>query len=100
MFAVPMPAADPAAGPGAGPADLSDPAVRRARTEAEFAACKPHSGVTPEEFRVAVQRVVAEIWDDDPAETFSAARRMFAAGADRHDVIHTLAEAKDSPAGR
>jgi hypothetical protein len=96
MFAVPMPTADA----GAGPVDLSDPAVRRARTEAEFAACTPHSGLTPEEFRAAVQRVVAELWDDDPAETFSAARRMFAAGADRHDVIHTLAEAKESPAER
>jgi hypothetical protein len=88
MFAVPIP---PSGGTG-GPVDLSDPAVRRARTEAEFSACTPHSGLTVEEFRAAVQRVIAELWDDDPKETFAAARRMFSSGADRHDIIHTLAE--------
>jgi hypothetical protein len=39
-----------------------------------------------------VPRVIAELWDDDPEATFKAARRMFASGADRHDIIHTLAE--------
>jgi hypothetical protein len=39
-----------------------------------------------------VHRVIAELWDDDPQETFQAARRLFASGADRHDIIHTLAE--------
>jgi hypothetical protein len=39
----------------------------------------------------AVQRVVAELWDGEPEETFAAARRLFASGADRHDIIHTLA---------
>ena len=98
MFAVPVP---PSGGGGA-PVDLSDPAVRWARTEAEFAACTPHSGLTVEEFRAAVQRVIAELWDDDPKQTFAAARRMFASGADRHDIIHTLAERKTTarPPGR
>jgi len=88
MFAVPM----PGLAEDGGPADVSDPAVRRALIEAEFAECTPHAGLTREEFMAAVQRVVAELWDDDPAETFTAARRMFASGADRHDIIHTLAE--------
>jgi hypothetical protein len=96
IFAVPM----PGLAEDGGPVDVSDPAVRRALTEAEFAECTPHAGLTHEEFIAAVHRVIAELWDDDPAGTFAAARRMFASGADRHDIIHTLAEAKDSSAGR
>jgi hypothetical protein len=90
MFAVPIPRVEPVAGP----ADLGDPAVREARIANEFSACSPHSGVTEEEFRAGVQRVVAELWDGEPAGTFAEARRLFAAGADRHDIIHTLAEKK------
>ena len=40
----------------------------------------------------AVHRVISELWDDDPPETFAAARRLFSDGLDRHDVIHALAE--------
>jgi hypothetical protein len=96
MFAVPLPS--PAAD-GAGvdalvdaPVDVSDPAVRRALAETEFGACAPHAGLTQEEFLAAVHRVIAELWDDDPQETFQEAQRLFASGADRHDIIHTLAE--------
>ena len=60
----------------------------------EFAACTPHSGVTTEEFRAGLLRVSTELWDGDPAATFAEARRLFAAGADRHDIMHTLAERK------
>jgi len=88
MFAVPVPALDE----DAGPVDVSDPEVRRALTETEFTGCAPHAGQTTEEFMTAVHRVIAELWDDDPAETFATARRLFASGADRHDIIHTLAE--------
>jgi hypothetical protein len=88
MFAVPMP---DSAEDGA-PVDVGDAAVRRALIEDEFAECTPHEGLTREEFLAAVQRVVAELWDDDPSGTFAAARRLFASGADRHDIIHTLAE--------
>ena len=96
MFAVPMPqvASD------GGAVDVSDPAVRRELTEAEFAECTPHAGLTGEEFMAAVHRVIAELWDDDPAETFAGARRLLASGADRHDIIHTLAERPGSPGGR
>jgi hypothetical protein len=97
MFAVPVPAS---AGAGAGPVDLSDPAARRARIEAEFAACTPHAGLSEAEFQDAVQQVVTELWDNDPPETFQAARRLFASGTDRHDIIHTLAERHDELAGR
>jgi hypothetical protein len=96
MFAVPI----PGSAAGSGPVDLGDPAVRRTRIENEFSACTPHSGVSVEDFRAGVQRVAAELWDDDPAATFQAARRLFASGADRHDIIHTLAERKESPAMR
>ena len=88
MFAVPPP--DPAE--DGAPVDVSDPAVRRALAEDEFGTCTPHAGLTQEEFLAAVHRVIAELWDDDPRETFQAARRMFASGADQHDIIHTLAE--------
>ena len=47
-----------------------------------------------------MQRVIAELWDDDPKETFAAARRMFSSGADRHDIIHTLAETPAAQAAR
>ena len=111
MFAVPMP------GPGAdgpvvdgtavdgtateGPAAaVGDPAVRRALAEAEFGTCTPHAGLTQEEFLAAAHRVIAELWDDDPQETFQAARRLFASGADRHDIIHTLAETPAAAADR
>jgi hypothetical protein len=88
MFAVPM----PAPGEDGGSVDVGDPEVRRALVETEFAECTPHAGLSQEEFAAAVQRVVAELWDDDPEEIFAAARRLFASGADRHDIIHTLAE--------
>jgi hypothetical protein len=88
MFAVPMPRLDEVGGP----VDVGDPAVRRALAETEFAECALHADLTGGEFMAAVHRVLAEMWEDDPAETFRAARRMFASGADRHDIIHTLAE--------
>ena len=96
MFAVPMPqvASDGSA------VDVGDPAVRRELTEAEFAGCTPHAGLTGEQFMAAVHRVIAELWDEDPAETFAAARRLLASGADRHDIIHTLAERPSSPGRR
>jgi len=106
MFAVPMPDPDQ---DDHGPWDLGDPVARRALILAEFAGCTPQAGLTRPEFMAAVHRVVAELWDDNPAETFAAARRMFASGTDRHDIIHTLAETpaatggqagKNSPAGR
>jgi hypothetical protein len=95
MFAVPVP--DPAE--DGSPVDVGDATVRRALIEDEFAECTPHAGLTREEFMTAVHRVVAELWDEDPAATFAAAKSLFASGADRHDVIHTLAE-KGSPADR
>jgi hypothetical protein len=96
MFAVPMP------GPredGLRP-DVSDPASRRMLTEEEFGGCTPPAGLTGEEFVTTAHRVIEDIWHDDPEATFASARRMFAAGADRHDVIHALAEAKESSAVR
>jgi hypothetical protein len=96
MFAVPLP--QPAS--DGAPVEVSDPAVRRTLIETEFAECTPHAGLTREEFMAAVHRVVAELWDDDPAETFQAARRLFVSGADRHDIIHTLAETPAAAGGQ
>jgi len=88
-FALPMP--EP--GDGSGPRDVSDPQVRRAMTEAEFAGCTPPAGLTREQFMAAVHRVVCEIWDDDPVDTYLSAAELCAGGLDRHDAIHALARA-------
>jgi hypothetical protein len=56
--------------------------------------------MTGEQFMASVQRVISEIWDDDPPETFAAARVLFSDGLARHDVIHALAERAASSAGR
>jgi hypothetical protein len=65
MFVIPLP--DPP--DDGGPVDLSDPDVRSALIETEFAECTPHAGLAHEDFMAAVQRVIAELWDDDPEET-------------------------------
>jgi hypothetical protein len=96
MFAVPM----PQLAEDGGPVDVGDPAVRRTLTEAEFAECTSHAGLTREEFMAAVHRVIAELWDGDPAGTFAAARRLFASGAEWHDIIHTLAEGPAATGGQ
>ena len=94
MFAVPMHRPEDRG------LDVSDPAGRHALAEEEFAECTPPSGMTSEQFVAAADRVLSELWHDDPAETFATARRLFAGGVDRHDIIHALAEAKDSSAVR
>jgi hypothetical protein len=96
MFALPMP--EP--GEARQFTDAGDPEARRAATEAEFADCTPPGGMTGEQFMTAVHRVVSELWDDDPPETFAAARVLFSDGLNRHDVIHALAERAASSPGR
>jgi hypothetical protein len=85
---------------GADHGDVSDPAGRRALAEAEFAGCAPPGDMTSEQFVAAADRVISELWHNDPEATFQTARRMFAEGADRHDIIHALVEAQNSPAPR
>jgi len=76
-----------------GPLDLENPADRRELIQAEFGACTPPSGLTSEEFVEAANRVVEDIWRDGENATYQAARRMFAEGISRHDLIHRLAGA-------
>lgn len=95
MFAVPMPE------PGQdGGLDASDPEDRRAFAEGEFGSCDPPAGMTSEQFVAAADQVISELWHDDRPETFQAARRLFAGGADWHDIIHALAAAKQSLTAR
>ena len=96
MFAVPLSAPE---GLGRHP-DVGDQAMRRVLVEAEFESCDPPDGMTSEQFVTAAVRIVDEIWDDDPPETYAAARRMSPDGADRHEVIHKLAARRRSPAVR
>ncbi len=86
MFALPLPQRH-------APLDLADPADRRDLVEAEFGACTPPTGMTSEEFVEAAYRVVEELWGDEDSLTFQAAKRMFADGVSRHDLIHHLAGA-------
>ncbi len=90
MFALPRPIR-----PGARTlSDVSDPAERRELVQAEFEVCTPPGGMTSEQFVAAANRVISELWDGEPAATFEEAERVVEAGADRHDAIHTLAEAQ------
>ena len=84
MFALPMPQQH-------APLDLADPADRRRLVEAEFGACTPPTGMTSEEFVDAAYRVIEELWRDEDSPTFQTARRMFADGVSRHEIIHHLA---------
>jgi hypothetical protein len=84
MFALPIPQQH-------APLDLADPADRRRLVEAEFGACTPPTGMTSEEFVDAAYRVIEELWRDEDSPTFQTARRMFADGVSRHEIIHHLA---------
>jgi hypothetical protein len=53
--------------------------------------------MTSEEFVTAVGRVLDELWAGDPGQTWDRARMLVAAGANRHDALHTLAVRKLSP---
>jgi hypothetical protein len=70
--------------------DVADRDGRAIVTAAEFGQCGP-AGAEGEEFVASAVRVVEEMWNDDPAETWQEAKRMAAKGLDVHDVIHTLA---------
>jgi hypothetical protein len=96
MFALPMP--EP--GEASELTDAGDPLVRRAMTMVEFADCSPPAGLSRVEFMTAVHRVISELWDDDPPETFATAKLLFAEGLDRHEVIHALAESAAASADR
>ena len=86
MFALPLPQQH-------APLDLADPADRHDLVEAEFGACTPPTGMTSEEFVEAAYRVVEELWHEEDSPTLAAAKRMFADGVSRHDLIHHLAGA-------
>jgi hypothetical protein len=86
MFALPLPQRH-------APLDLADPADRRDLVQAEFGACTPPTGMTSEEFTAAAYRVIEDMWRDEDSPTFAAARRMYADGVSRHDIIHQLAGA-------
>ena len=43
---------------------------------------------------ITIHELIAnQLWDDDPPEVWQTARRLLAAGYERHDVLHMLAEA-------
>ena len=96
MFAMPLSASDEL---GRHP-DVGDPAMRRVLVEAEFESCDPPDGMTSEQFVAAAAQVIDEMWDDDPPETYAAARRISPEGTDRHEVIHALAARRRSRAVR
>ena len=81
--------------------DPGDPAERRLLIEGEHpeyhaALADPGfdgeiDGVNPRR-HIAIHEVVAnQLWEDDPAEAWRAAKQLHEAGMDRHDVLHQLA---------
>jgi hypothetical protein len=88
-FAVPFP--DERANDETALLDASDPANRSVLATEEFGCCTPPDGMTSEQFVAAVQRVIEELWHDDPPASWQAAQRMLADGSSRHEVLHTLA---------
>jgi Plasmid pRiA4b ORF-3-like protein/Domain of unknown function (DUF1841) len=47
-------------------------------------------GVNPR-LHIAIHEAVAnQLWEDDPAEAWRAAKRLHEAGVDRHDILHQL----------
>jgi hypothetical protein len=71
--------------------DAGDPANRGVLVTEEFGCCTPPDGMTSEQFVAAVQRVIEELWHDDPPACWQTAQRMLADGSSRHEVMHTLA---------
>lgn len=85
-LAVP-PAGEPAL--GGDPLDAGDQQHRTVITLAEFGMCDTR-GLSREDFRQAVQRVVGELWHDNPPATWQRAGKLLATGMAPHDVIHAL----------
>jgi hypothetical protein len=81
--------------------DPSDPDDRGMLVEGEHpeyhdALADPGSdtvdGVDPR-LHITVHEIVAnQLWDGDPPEVWQAARRLLAAGVERHDVLHAIGE--------
>jgi hypothetical protein len=81
--------------------DPSDPDDRGMLIEGEHpeyhdALADPESGTVDganPRLHIAVHEIVAnQLWDDDPPEVWQAAKRLFATGMDRHDVLHAIGE--------
>jgi hypothetical protein len=90
MFALPMPTGET----GPSRVDVGNPADRQAMVAAEFGGCTPPPGMTSEEFVAAAFGVIEELWRaEEENAAFETARRMFAEGIARHDLIHRLAGA-------
>jgi hypothetical protein len=81
--------------------DPSDPDDRGMLIEGEHpqyheALAEPETvtvdGVDPR-LHVTVHEIVADqLWNDEPPQVWQAARRLLATGADRHDVLHAIAD--------
>jgi hypothetical protein len=89
-FAVPFPGDRDPDG-GAVFLDATDPDHRAVLAASEFASCQP-DGEARNQLVTAAQRVIEELWQGDPPETWEMARRLLTEGHSRHDIIHTLAE--------
>lgn len=70
--------------------DASDQQHRTVIALAEFGMCDT-GGLSREDFRQAVRRVVEELWHGYPPATWQRARKLLATGMSPHDVIHALA---------
>jgi hypothetical protein len=81
------------------PADPDQRALAIRREHPEYAAALDDlfddrlvDGVNPRLHLAMHEMVVNQLWDGEPAEVWPAALRLFATGADRHDVLHALTD--------
>ncbi len=80
--------------------DASDPGQRAAVLRNEFAGCTSPPGMTHAELLVAVETVAAQLWDDDPPETWQAAKKLLSEGLPPHETLHELVALAGRGGGR
>ena len=79
--------------PGVAAIDATDPDGRAVLVASEFSQCDLEDADRVE-FVAAARRVAEELWHDDPAGTWQAAKGLLAKGHNPHDVIHLLVESR------
>ena len=56
--------------------------------------------MTHVELLVAVETVAAQLWDDDPPETWQAAKKLLPEGLPSHETLHELVTLAGRGGGR
>ena len=70
--------------------DASDPGQRAAGLRNEFAGCTSPPGMGPRRVAGGFETVAAQLWDDDPPETWQTAKKLLSEGLPPHETLHEL----------